>query len=197
MNWNNYFQKTKNKQPSPLLIQALKELPESSLSNTSPATLDFGSGAGRDTRYLVSRGFRVTALDPAPAAPHYIQDLINSGQADFLSSISNIPSTQSFALINASYSLPFAGSKDFPQTWQSLISHLTPHGIITGQLFGVEDSWNEPDTKLSFFTAEQVNQLFRSFKVIHLEEQIQPGHTAAGIPKTWHIFHFIIQKSKS
>ena len=52
-----FYKRTKDKSPSFLLVHALKHCVQRN------DALDLGCGAGRDTRFLLQQGFRVTAVD--------------------------------------------------------------------------------------------------------------------------------------
>ena len=49
--WEHFYQRTKDKPPSLGLVKAV------SLLGHADDALDFGCGAGRDTRYLLAQGF--------------------------------------------------------------------------------------------------------------------------------------------
>ena len=72
-NWKAYYDKTKEKPPRTLLIEAMN-----SVVNKDEA-LDLGSGAMNDVRYLVSVGFKhVTAVDKEPVANEIIDNFLKN-----------------------------------------------------------------------------------------------------------------------
>jgi hypothetical protein len=72
-----------------------------------------------------------------------------------------------------------------------------PGGIFTGQLFGLNDSWNVANSGMTFHTRVEVEAFLRDFDTVHLEEEDHPGTTKLGEPKHWHIFHIIAQRAAS
>ena len=64
-----FYKRTKDKTPSFLLVQALNHCVRRN------DALDLGCGAGRDTRFLLQQGFRVTAVDRNPEAFLRLQDI--------------------------------------------------------------------------------------------------------------------------
>lgn len=55
--WQNYYQDTKSKPPSKMLLGALSFVEDKSRA------LDLGAGASVESKYLLSLGFNVTAVD--------------------------------------------------------------------------------------------------------------------------------------
>ncbi len=185
-----YFDKTKDNPPSTYLQQAIKFLPKAN----GPMALDMGSGGGRDTRFLVENGFKVTSVDAVAKAGEYIKMLQDMGRAVFIYSTFEDFAFHHYDLINASYSLPFVKAKDFPKVWQNIVNSLKPGGILVIDLFGTEDSWNEHDGKMNFHTKAEVQTLLNGLKIHTLDEVKNDGSTAQNDRKFWHVFHIIAQK---
>ena len=61
--WGRFYTYTKDSPPWPLLVRAASLVPRNGRA------LDLGAGAGRDTRYLLEQGFRVTAVVPPQQIP--------------------------------------------------------------------------------------------------------------------------------
>src|SRR6202030_3272788 len=60
--WRDFVRITAGAPPWPQLERAAELFPQAG------DALDVGAGAGRDTAYLLRRGWRVTALDASPSA---------------------------------------------------------------------------------------------------------------------------------
>lgn len=109
--------------------------------------IDIGAGKGRDTRYLLEKGFKVLAIESNEQACSSLQALatdmpnrLSIQQQDFDSmNLSQLP--ESASLVNASFSLPYAG----PDKIESVIAHLAKKlvysGKFCGQFFGRQCSF--------------------------------------------------------
>lgn len=184
-NWQKHFEDTKSNPPSKLLVEAL-----SFVTNNSKA-LDLGAGALTGSKHLVSLGFEVVAVDQEP-----FEEIISDTQFEFIKSTFldyEFPKSH-FDLITAQFSLPFNGAAGFEILWEKIISSLTPGGIFTGQLFGLNDEWNVPESTLVFHSREQVEHLLSSIEILKLEEKEWDGILANGVPKHWHVFHIIARQ---
>lgn len=53
-----------------------------------------------------------------------------------------------------------------------------------GNFFGVNDEWNNIETRKTFFTKEQVKKLFSDFEIIIFNEIEKDGMTRRGKRKT-------------
>ncbi len=148
--------------------------------------LDVGAGAGRDTIHLLSRGWRVTAVDSSPSAiaalrgiPSEHLQVVASSAQDF------VPAR--YDLVNAQFSLPFIGAADFDAAVRRLRDAVRPGGVMCATFFGLHDEWNRPGHQLVFSTREEVERLFTGWDVIELEEAEEDGTTADGSAKHWHV----------
>ena len=188
--WNTYFEKTKNKPASSLLVRAIPFV------DSKHSALDLGAGALNDSRYLIENGFNnVTAVDATPMGKDIAATLPTDkfsyiisafDQFDFLS--------ETYDLVNAQYALPFFGKVGFEAFIEKIISSLKLDGIFVGQFFGNRDEWNTPDSNRSFQTIEEAQQLLSGLEIIEFTEEEKEGTTAIAKQKHWHVFHFIARK---
>ncbi len=158
--------------------------------------LDLGCGAGRDTRFLLEAGWRVTAVDGEAEA---IALLARLPHQDRLAAIHSTFEAFAFEpaahdLISAQYSLPFIPPPSFRPVIARLKQALRPGGVFAGQFFGDRDEWNTPDTAMTFLTRSQVDELLGDLRVHELTEEDQVGETAVGGSKRWHVFHVIAEQ---
>jgi len=182
-----FYERTKDGPPSQLLTQALDYCTKRN------DALDLCCGAGRDTRLLLQHGFRVTAVDRNPEAFPYFQDIQQEKLTLVLSTVETF-SVETYDLINAQWALPFIQNDLFEETLSKIKRALRPDGIFTGQFFGVHDTWNVPQTTMTFCTREQAEGFLQDLRVITFREEDADGETALGEPKHWHVFHFIARK---
>src|SRR6266849_5994068 len=130
--WGRFYNFTRDSPPWPLLMRA------ASLAPRQGRALDLGAGAGRDTRYLLEQGFRVTAVDADPRAvallsalPQARLSVVQSSFEDFAFAI--------YDLISAQFALPFIPRGRFADVFARLKAALAPGGVFAGQFFGVHD----------------------------------------------------------
>ena len=151
--------------------------------------LDFGAGGLRDSKYLLSKGFHVTALDK-----EFHEDFPYSGLQ-----FQRITSTfeevyfphDSFDVIIAHNSLPFIKKEDFERVWENLYKWLTPEGTLIVNFFGENHGWN--GTMITH-SIEEISQLLQKYTVQHLQEKDEDSETVSDGIVRWHSISVIAQK---
>ncbi len=185
--WEDFYKITKGRPPWPLLVQAL------SLLSQRKDALDLGCGAGRDTRFLLEQGFKVTAVDNDSHAitllANFPWDRLRAVQASF-----EAFEFETYDLVNAHFALPFIPKEHFHLVFDRLKRALNKGGIFVGQFFGVNDQWNTPGHRMTFLTKEQAVAKLKGLRVLEFREEDVDSHIADGTPKHWHVFHIIAQK---
>lgn len=66
--------------------------------------------------------------------------------------------------------------------------------ILLGSFFGKKDSWNRKQNNMTFFSKEEVLNLFEDFEIISFFEKDENGKTVLGKEKHWNIFYVIAKK---
>ena len=183
--WQEYYQNTQNRPPSKLLVEAVGFL------DSKHKALDLGSGSLVDSKYLLSLGFDVVAVDKEPAPEQIIDPRFRFEQKLFRDY--DFPENN-FDLVNAQFSLPFHGKENFDLLVTKILNSLSPNGVFVGQLFGLRDEWNTPHSELFFCSKEKVEELFKSTQIIKLEEVDKLGRLAHGQIKQWHYYNVIAKK---
>lgn len=187
--WSKYYENTKALKPSRFLIEAFESF------NPKPElAVDLGCGAGRDTRYLLEKGFDVKAVDKDPAAKEHLEQLPHQDRLEFICVEFEDFVFDHYDLINAHYALPFTKKDSFDSVINKVIGSIKPGGVFVGQLFGVDDEWNTPEAKMTFCERTDVDKLFSNFKVLEISEVNEDGAMANGNSKHWHVFNIIAQK---
>ena len=171
IDWSKYYNKHSKRQPRDLLIRAI------SLSFQKENALDLGSGNLIESRFLIQNGFNnVIAVDSALQTKTFLdfpeEKKINLIIEDFHQY--QFP-VNYFDLVNAQFSLPFHGKKDFKSFFDNIIKSLKPGGIFVGQLFGKKDSWNTLNSNLVFHSKEEIIDLFSQVNILELEEEEKDG----------------------
>lgn len=184
MNWKNYFKIHIDREPRPQLLKAL----DFSLKGKA---LDLGSGTFNETKLLLEHFGEVVAVDSSPDVPDFKHPNLKFYNVDFKDY--DFPA-DTFDLINAEFSLPFYGKDGFGYFFEKILKSLKKDGVFSGNLFGVNDSWNTPDSKLFFHSSKELDYLFENVEMIFFNEEEKYGTSANGDIKHWHIFNFIIKK---
>ena len=186
--WKEYYRDTKDKPPSPLLVQALEYV------QNKEKAIDIGGGALKDTRFLIEQGFEVTVIDKEESLVDMVASLDSERVHPIVSSFVDFDfPVGEYDIASAMYSLPFNSPETFDRVFGHIKNSLAPQGIFCGQFFGTKDEWrNNP--KMSFHTKSQVEEYLDDMEILKLTEEERDGKTANGQPKHWHIIHFIARK---
>ncbi len=186
--WSEYYKITANKPPSKLLVKAL-----GFVKNKNKA-IDIGGGALKDTRYLLGQGFDVTVIDKSDLMADEAQKISSNKLHYFVSDFDkfNFPESK-FDIALSIFALPFNPPETFDIVFERIKKSIVSGGIFCGQLFGIKDQWSKK-SDMVFFTEKQARNLFSGMEIIEFVEEQGDGTTANGLPKYWHIFHFIARK---
>ncbi|MDE2173597.1 MAG: class I SAM-dependent methyltransferase [Patescibacteria group bacterium] len=191
MDWASYQTQTKGNAPRPLLIKGLQFVEHPGKA------LDMGAGALNETRFLLQRGFQVTALDREKNIAQIACELDSSKLTVVVSIFEEFDfPIEEYDLICALYSLPFIGPDSIPKVVGGICNALRPHGVFCGVFFGPRDSWNTPDSHMSFHTEKEIRTLLSPLQIISIDEREYDGETVSRNKKHWHIFDVIVKKSK-
>jgi len=190
--WQQYNQAGATQPARPRVSETLK------LIEKPGHAMDLGAGGGRDSLELLRQGWSVDAVDNSSTSIELLnthratQPKLNVIQSSF-ETLAVAPST--YDLITGSYALPFCDPEAFEKFWPKLIAALKPGGVISVELFGVNDTWNKPESKMTFHTRAQVENLLQGLKVEVLREEEKDQPDFSGANKHWHIFTVIARKS--
>ena len=188
--WRKFVDNTKGQPPWPRLVRA------ADLFDRPGDALDVGAGAGRDTAYLLSRGWRVTAVDSSPSAAAELRRLPGRQQLHVVVSAIQDVEPSIYELVNAQFALPFIPAARFPAAVERLQRSVRPGGVMAATFFGKQDEWNVPGTEHTFSSRTDVERMFSGWELIELSEVEEDGHTADGTPKHWHVFHLIARRPR-
>ncbi|MEM1368031.1 MAG: class I SAM-dependent methyltransferase [Cyanobacteria bacterium P01_H01_bin.15] len=199
LDWSSYYAATENSPPRKTLLRALDAHGAIASENYKYA-VDLGCGGGRDTVEMLRRGWCVQAMDAQSEAIERVQERLTpiapsgrlSTQVGKFESLILPP--EGLDLVNASFSLFFCQPTAFPLVWTEIINSLRPGGYFSGQFLGEQDSWAY-NAGISAHPRQQIERLLSPLKIESWEEENQPGETALGQDKHWHIFHVVAQKT--
>ncbi len=187
--WEEYFKKTGNNPPRPLLVKALERV-----SKKSGNALDIGAGALNDTKYLLNNGWDVVAIDSSKEFMKYATHVTDKKFQAVNLPIEKYQFNKTFSLINAQFVLSFIKKDLFKHALDQIISSLESGGIFCGNFFGQEDERNKVETQMTFLTRKEVESLFKDFQIISFNEVRENAKTAAGKMKYWHVHEIIAMK---
>ena len=187
--WPDYYDVTAER-PAWSTVQQASETFGDSDPGAPRTAVDLGCGAGRDTRELLRRGWRVVAVDMTPEGIARLHDLTPSNDRERLET--HVADVGTFALppcdlVNANLILPFLGADAYAHTWARIRDTISAGGRFSGMLFGDRDeSAADPDMTCPSPTAIRAH--LEGFEIERWSEKEEDGTTALGEP---HHFHLI------
>lgn len=186
--WSEYYEITKAKPPSKLLVKALEYV------TSKDKAIDIGAGALKDTRYLLEQGFEVTAIDKSPLMEQEAKALGNDKVHAFTTSFEDFDFAENeYDIATSMFALPFTEPAHFDKVFSKIKSSLKKDGVFCGQFFGINDEWSK-NKKMTFHTEAQARELLGDLEILSFKEVEEDGTTANGTPKHWHIYHIIAKK---
>lgn len=191
-NWLDYYKKVEGRPFDPTLEIALKKINKAK----KMFAYDLGCGAGVDTRYLLEKGFIVKAVDQDEASIEFIKSRVHFYknlilQQDSFEKIQLEPCH----LIFGRASFPFCDPRHFEEFWQKMYKSLLPQGVLCGTLFGVNDSWSNREN-MTFISHKDWEKLLSNYEILYFDEMESNSVTALGEMKHWHVYQFILRKTK-
>jgi SAM-dependent methyltransferase len=193
--WTAYYRAQEGRAPRPLLFDALALGPVPGLPGAPGDAIDLGCGDGTETLALLSRGWRVLAIDREPEAIARIQARLPAAHRPRL--IAQVAAFEGLPLppadlIYAGFSLPFCPPAHFAALWQEIVAALRAGGLFAGQLFGDRDEW-AGTPGMTFYARDAARALLAPLHVERFDEVEERGASFAG-PKRWHLYHIIARK---
>lgn len=193
MSWKEYHEKTRNHPPRKLLTEALSFVPEEWVGDQKTA-VDLGSGSGQDTRELLRRGWRVTAIDNNGDAIEALAQEKHPELHCVCSSFESLDSLPQNSLTYASLSLPFCKFEAFPDFWKKIDASISIDGIFAGNFFGPEDDWVKAGS-VTGHSRSDVEGLLGDFEILEFREDKKAAKTLLGEEKFWHVHTVVARKA--
>jgi SAM-dependent methyltransferase len=191
--WPAYYRSTIGRDPRPLFAKGIAVVDAAGV--TPGQAIEVGFGDGRETLALLEAGWRVLAIDPAPAAAEVLRSQVPAHVAGRLE-VRSVPAEDAvllpFDFLYAGYSLPFLGADAFDRFWKAARDRLRPGGILVVNFFGPRDSWAGREG-LRFIDVDAVRRLVDGLELLALDEEDQDGNSFLG-PKHWHVFDVIARR---
>ncbi len=193
-----YYQNTKDKKPNDILVKYISKYHQKKNNNGNIA-IDLGCGAGRDSVYLLKHGFSVIGVDKENVAEIVTDKLNCREKKNFKFVNENFEKLEELRRFNkyncnllvANYSLSFCDKYEFNKMWKVIKNCIIIDGYFVGNLFGINDEWNNNQNNMSFFAKEDILKLFSDFNILELNEINKKSKTGLGEFKNWHFFEII------
>ena len=187
-NSKEFYKVTMNNRPSALIRNFfLKNYNKKIKGN---AAIDLGCGAGNDTEFLISKGFRVTAIDNQ----EQVKDILDSKDIDKTKYEVKIGDFSKLEIPNADLILAnmslFFVKDNYQEFLKNLIKKVNVSGFFVANFLGNEDDWKG---KNSTIEKEQLLELFKDFDLNYFSEEKYYSKTALGENKFWHVYTIIAQ----
>jgi SAM-dependent methyltransferase len=192
--WAAYYRYTQGREPRPLFLRGLEAL---AAAGRGPGTaVDVGSGDGTETMRLLDAGWRVVAIDSAPAAAEVLAPRVHGEARDRLE-IRTEPADEvdlpALDLLYSAYVLSYLPPDAFARLWAHAREALRPGGFIVVNIFGDRHEWagKEPDT--TFLSRAEVEALLHGLEVIVIDELEEDGTSFLG-PTHWHVWDVVARR---
>ncbi len=191
--WAAYYRYTMGREPRPLFVLGMTHV---AASGTAPGhALDIGFGDGTETLGLLGDGWRVTAIDGAPAAAEVLEPRI---PADVLERVSIVTAPvedvdlPALDLVYSAYVLSYLPPEAFTRLWARIRDHLNPGGFVIVNIFGDRHEWvGEPGT--TFLPRAEVERMLDGLEILAFDETEEDGGSFVG-PTHWHVYDIVARR---
>ena len=187
-NSKEYYKATQKNLPSGLIRNFfIFKYNEKLNGNTA---IDLGCGAGNDTEFLISKGFKVTAIDSQEEVKEFFsnKDLNKENLNLIVEDFSKVDLPKA-DLILANMSLFFV-KDNFEEFLRKSLEKVNKNGFIVANFLGKEDEWNGNKTTIE---KDELLSYFKDFKMYYFSEEMYYKDTARGINKFWHVYTIMAQ----
>lgn len=132
--------------------------------------LDIGAGNLRDTKFLLEKGFAVTAIDTSSESERLAKELNNSSLNMFTGRIGQFDFPENhFSLVNAQGILFHIYKDRFDIVFNKIKRSLKSGGVLCADFIGENDDWNLEGGIKYILTKENLDKLQNDFiiKTLH------------------------------
>jgi SAM-dependent methyltransferase len=173
-----------------LVVQAV-----SRLGRSTGTAFDIGAGSLNNTRYLLSAGFAVDAVDPDPHTLALAAELHDPRLHIRCADVRDIPIAEGrFHIIVATRILHLLPRNDVNTLLRKLVRGLGDGGILCATFLGVRDSWAWTPWRATILQWDEVFALTSGLELIRHEERETDGLTVFGEYKHWHMLQCLLRK---
>ena len=191
---NEYYNKTINCEVRPLLKKFFEEEFDKNIPDKT--AIDLGCGAGNETKYLIKKGFKVTAVDKEERVIELIEKQVeNKANLDFIICDFEELKLHESSLITSFFSLFFCKPNKFDSFMEEITNNINKNGYFVGNFLGKEDAWAHIESR-SFVDENKIREIFKDFEIIFLKEEKYYKDSVRIKNKFWHVFNVIAKKKK-
>jgi trans-aconitate methyltransferase len=167
----------------------------SSLDRSDGTALDIGAGSLNSTRYLLSAGFTVHAVDADPYTAELAAQLDNRRLAMHCADVLDVPVPhRTFDLIVAIHILHLLPRRDLDTIVPRLVSGLADGGVLCATFVGIRDTWAATPWRATALRRDEIVDLISDLSVIRLDELEYDGVNVLGQRKHWHTQRCLLRK---
>ena len=158
--------------------------------------VDLGCGAGRDTRELLSRGWRVLAVDREAAAIEAVTAATPEGDRPRLEVLVADLATLELPpcdLVLASVSLQYLTATEYAAVFERITAALRPGGRFAGLLYGDRDE-AASDPAYTCSSPDAIRGHLAAFEIESWFEREEDGKMALGDPHHIHLIKVVARR---
>lgn len=167
--------------------------------------LDLGCGQGRDTLFMLEKGFKITAIDNSCTGIEKIKELIQTNNLPinninlFCDDIKNLNiSKNKYDIINAFNSLQFLPKKIVMKIIDDIKKNIKDGGYVIISSFTINDPLfkKNGNDERCFFEPKELKKKFSDFHILLYEEKNikDKGHLGSPKPHRHGVVKLIAQK---
>ena len=147
------------------------------LSEETGEILDLGCGSGRDSKYFIELGYKVTAIDLSPVLAEKASKYI--GQGVIVIDMKNIDFKDKFIGVWACASLLHLSYEEILETLNKIYTSLKNNGVVYASFKVGSQDYEKNDRKFTCFTKERFSKLIEKSD-FYLKEIFETSDVRAG-----------------
>ena len=185
-----YARHCRHRAANALVVEAV-----SALDRPDGTAIDIGAGSLNSTRYLLSAGFTVHAIDTDPYTAELAAQLDDPRLTMHSADVLDVPiAERRFDLIVAIHVLHLLQRSDIDTVVPRLIGGLTDGGLLCATFVGVRDTWAATPWRATALRRDEMVDLLSDLSVIRLDELEYDGLNVLDQRKHWHTLRCLLRK---
>jgi trans-aconitate methyltransferase len=158
---------------------------------------DIGAGSLSNTRYLLSAGFEVDAIDPDPHTLTLAAQLDDPRLSFQCADVRDVVIEQrSYDVIVATRVLHLLPRHDLDTLVDGLVRAVADGGLLCATFLGAHDSWARTPWRATILRWDEVFALTSGLEVVRQDERESDGLTVFGEYKHWHTLQCVLRKPR-